>query len=274
MAVPFGTKLPKLDPHEVLAQTFAADLPKQSAEYRAYYDYIEDLENGLVDELADAEYDALLATLEQSPPQAVLDAILERALSGAKDLTTNLLQAELNKLGNQIAIAAAEGEGPREVAEKLDAVKGLDANRAKSYENFVAELEAREELSANEIERRAEAYYQQLLRERRETIARTEMRHGTSAVNKANAEARGARFKVWQTVGDSAVSDECQANEAQGPIAIGDTFEGGVDVPPQHPNCRCTVAYVSSESVRDVYERRAEARAERTAAAKGQESDT
>jgi len=124
------------------------------------------------------------------------------------------------------------------------------------------------DLSTSDIQRRAESFYKKLLKDRKETIARTEMRHGTSVVNAADAQARGAKFKVWQTSGDELVSDECQANEAQGPIDVNSEFSGGVQTPPQHVNCRCTVSYGSNDAVKDVYADRAEARTEKTAAAK------
>ncbi|KKL89940.1 hypothetical protein LCGC14_1909680, partial [marine sediment metagenome] len=55
-------------------------------------------------------------------------------------------------------------------------------------------------------------------------------------------EEMGINGKEWVTVGDSDVSEECLANEGQGVIPVGQTFSGGTAAPPQHPDCRCTVA--------------------------------
>jgi hypothetical protein len=51
--------------------------------------------------------------------------------------------------------------------------------------------------------------------------------------------------KQWICRGDN-VCAECQANEADGPIAVDDSFSGGDDVPPAHVNCECDVEPVLS----------------------------
>jgi hypothetical protein len=249
--------------------TAGFDIAQDSVEFAIWFSYINEIEAATVGPMAEQFERALLDVLQRNPPPEVLEAIRNRAQSGATDLITNLTQAEINKVQAQIAEAAAQGRGPREVARFLDEVKGLDDNRARSYAKYIEELE-QSGLSDADIERRAEAYYKKLLRDRKETIAQTEMRKGTSEIRKAEAEARGASMKVWQTVGDDRVSDECQACEAQGPIPIDEAFASGADTPPNHPSCRCTVSYYSNEALTPVYEERAAARAERTAEAKGQ----
>lgn len=47
--------------------------------------------------------------------------------------------------------------------------------------------------------------------------------------------------KQWITAGDADVSEDCEANAAQGPIGLDDDFQSGADAPPEHPNCRCDV---------------------------------
>jgi 2'-5' RNA ligase len=46
------------------------------------------------------------------------------------------------------------------------------------------------------------------------------------------------QWTEWQTDGASACA-VCQANEAAGPVRLGESFPGGVTSPPQHPHCRC-----------------------------------
>lgn len=256
---------------DILAMMVAAELPTSGPEYAAYRRYIEEAYDAVASAVATAERDALLAVLQQTASPRVLQAIEDRARSNAKDLITNVTQAELSKIASQITEAQAMGKGPREVARTLDAVKGLDANRAKSYQNYVDSLAAMD-LSDADIERRAEAYYRKLLKDRKQTIARTEMRKGTSEVKAIEARERGAKYKVWQTVGDDRVSDECQANEAQGPIPVEDEFAGGVDTAPQHPNCRCAVSYLTNSALLPEWEKRAEDRAAATEQAKANEN--
>jgi hypothetical protein len=63
-----------------------------------------------------------------------------------------------------------------------------------------------------------------------------------------DAAAQGiAVMKEWLSAGDDLVSEECQANEDQGPIPLDDDFDSGDDAPPLHPNCRCAIAPVVSD---------------------------
>lgn len=43
----------------------------------------------------------------------------------------------------------------------------------------------------------------------------------------------------WVTAEDEKVCPLCDANEAAGPVPIGDPFPSGDTSPPAHPNCRC-----------------------------------
>ena len=78
------------------------------------------------------------------------------------------------------------------------------------------------------------------------TIAVTEMSRGlnTSTVNNYNS--FGVEKVEWLAI-DTGVCDICPANEAQGPIPIGQMFQSGDSQPPAHPNCRCTILPVVDE---------------------------
>ena len=77
---------------------------------------------------------------------------------------------------------------------------------------------------------------------RSELIARTETASALSQASLDTMEDMGIDGKEWVTAGDDRVSDECEANEAEGVIPVGQTFSGGVMAPLQHPDCRCTLA--------------------------------
>lgn len=267
--------IPPLTVAEVAAMLSAAGVAAApgSAEFQIYMNYIMGVFDEIAAPIAEAQRLALLNVIQRNPPPEVLEAIRQRAISNARDLITNVTQAELSKIQAQIAEQTALGKGPREVARWLDEVKGLDNARAQAYRKYIDELR-KLDLSDAEIERRAQAYYQKLLRDRRETIARTEMRKATSEVAAEQARLSGAKMKVWLTVGDDRVSDQCQADEAAGPIPIDDSFPSGYSEPPGHPNCRCTVSYYANEALTPIYEQRARERAAATAAAKSQFDDT
>lgn len=82
--------------------------------------------------------------------------------------------------------------------------------------------------------------------DRANMIARTEVNMANGAGALAGLMQSGVELKVWLTSGDADVSEECAANEDQGPIPVEDSFESGDDTDPAHPNCRCAVTgYIS-----------------------------
>ena len=77
---------------------------------------------------------------------------------------------------------------------------------------------------------------------RSQLIARTETASALSQSSLDTMKDMDIDGKEWVTAGDDRVSEECQMNESEGVIPVGQTFSGGVMAPPQHPDCRCTVA--------------------------------
>lgn len=58
------------------------------------------------------------------------------------------------------------------------------------------------------------------------------------------AAANGVKvMKGWSTSGDNPCQD-CQDNEDEGSIPLGQDFQSGDDAPPAHPNCRCVIVPV------------------------------
>ncbi len=92
------------------------------------------------------------------------------------------------------------------------------------------------------LSREIRSTFADMTRFRSQLIARTETANALSNASLDNMKGMGIDGKQWVTVGDSDVSEECEANEAQGVIPKGETFSGGTDAPPQHPNCRCSLA--------------------------------
>jgi SPP1 gp7 family putative phage head morphogenesis protein len=78
------------------------------------------------------------------------------------------------------------------------------------------------------------------------TIAVTEMSRALNTATVDNYKQFGVEKVEWLAI-DTGVCDICPANEAQGPIPIGQMFESGDTEPPAHPNCRCTVVPVVDE---------------------------
>ncbi len=81
-----------------------------------------------------------------------------------------------------------------------------------------------------------------MTRYRSQLIARTETAFALSDASLNTMDDMGIEGKEWVTAGDDRVSEECQMNEAEGVIPITQIFSGGTMAPPQHPDCRCSLA--------------------------------
>ena len=80
---------------------------------------------------------------------------------------------------------------------------------------------------------------------RAQTIARTELTRAAGQGKLAGYKASGLNLmKVWSTADDDEVSEDCAANEEQGPILLDEPFQSGDDCEPAHPNCRCATTVV------------------------------
>jgi len=92
------------------------------------------------------------------------------------------------------------------------------------------------------IKRDLKTTFSDMSKHRSELIARTETADALSTASLDNMKDMGVDGKEWVTAGDDQVSDECEGNEAEGVIPVGQAFSGGVMAPPQHPDCRCVIA--------------------------------
>jgi SPP1 gp7 family putative phage head morphogenesis protein len=52
----------------------------------------------------------------------------------------------------------------------------------------------------------------------------------------------GVQTKIWYSLGDDRVCDQCENNAAEGEIPLGQAFSSGDQIPPAHPACRCSFA--------------------------------
>jgi SPP1 gp7 family putative phage head morphogenesis protein len=84
--------------------------------------------------------------------------------------------------------------------------------------------------------------FQDMTKYRSQLISRTETADALSQGSYERMKGIGATGKQWITVGDDKVAPECLGNEAEGIVPLDHVFSGGVSRPPQHPNCRCTIA--------------------------------
>ena len=105
-------------------------------------------------------------------------------------------------------------------------------------------------LSNNELADTLEENYA-FSAERAEVIARTETAFADMNGNMLTykeAKKLGIDIKKkWHTAGDASVSQDCIDNSNQGAIDLGIAFQSGAQMPPDHPNCRCTILPIIDE---------------------------
>jgi len=211
---------------------------------------------------ASIDIDAVaLGLFDQPANPASLAAARARAMEQARQIAGNLARAELAKIAEKVRANIEAGNNPRLLIGQLSEIAGLDKNRAATLEKFRDQLIS-QGVEGSDLVDKVERMRAKLLRDRRETIARTEQRMATEAGKEALAKQRGGKYKLWITAGDERVSDIDVANEAQGWIPIDENFSSGDSSPPSHPNCRCTVTYRRFEPSAHDERRAAESSAE------------
>ena len=218
----------------------------------------------VIKEALDATLSGDLSPSDLDKAQRAADAL---AKLGGDDLAQRLVASDLKAMITEISKGLDEGLDIAKISRRLDLVKGLDSQRAARVLKL-ADVLADSDLTVDQIAARLERFRTKMLNERKKSIAATEARRLTEEARRLEADALGAKFKTWITTGDDRVSDDCQDNEAAGPIPIKDVFPGGVEQPPQHTNCRCSLAYGTSAAQRERMEAHSKERAERTATAK------
>lgn len=236
------------------------------AAYEAFALFVEEYTTVMKSILEAEVYNALVSALTG----ATREQILAFASANAGAMVTNITESTASGIAEIIATALEKQVGVDGAAKMLQEMAGLNKQQVQQVEKLKEELLAKG-LSQEEIDKQIEAFTSEKIKERAEMIAQTEMRRAVQEGEYEVMKDRGARYKVWISSGDEIVSDECQENEAAGVIDIDEDFPSGVNLPPSHPNCRCTVSFITSDEQADRANDRADQRAEKTANAKSQD---
>ncbi len=171
------------------------------------------------------------------------------ARASAADLVTNVTAETRAAMREIVARAFEEGLPPRQAAQLIKPLIGLNRMQARAVLNLRAALTARgvaSEIAAARLER----YAAKLLRQRSILIARTEIiRASTDGQVHLWQQAQGqgllpqAAQMKWLVTPDDRLCPRCQ--QLSGATApVGGVFrQGGSTVagPPLHPNCRCAL---------------------------------
>ncbi len=190
-----------------------------------------------------------------SDTRAILDPLLgafdeqiEAELSGQLAEIYVSGQAEMITWGKTQAGIPIAFEGPP-ISQAVDwaakrgaeLVTGMDATTKERLARVIADG-IQNKRGIPSLSREIRSTFADMTRFRSQLIARTETANALSTASIDNMKAMGIDGKQWVTAGDSDVSEECEANEAQGVIPRGEAFTSGPMAPPQHPNCRCALS--------------------------------
>lgn len=182
----------------------------------------------------------------------------------------NLSQEAADAVEEALYDGMVEGWTIDEIAAAIRDVIGLNVRQATAVDNYRAGLEG-SGMEATEIDALVEAYVESSLDYRAGMIAQTEsIRSANLGLHDGYAQAieRGlfpqdAVRRFWQIAADEGVCPICEgipdANEDG--VAVGEEFEsddGPIMDPPVHPNCRCSVTYVTDLDMVDAEEADAE----------------
>lgn len=199
--------------------------------------------------------EAIAATAQTVPVRPVVrfrfDATSPETIAFAQQFSGRFIREindETRKGIRAAVVRSAQGQlTPRQLASVIRPMLGLTARQVQAVARRRAALF---QAGVKDIDKRIERYAAKLLRQRAQTIARTETiaaaTEGQLAAWKA-AQQRGlldsSARKVWIVTPDDRLCPVCRPLDGQRvPLSAAFvTANGAVFGPPAHPNCRCAV---------------------------------
>ncbi len=135
-----------------------------------------------------------------------------------------------------------------DAAKAIRSMIGLTINQTMGALDYRAAL-VESGLAPARVEKLFEKYVQQRIRQRAETIARTEtmraLNQGALAEAKSAVKSGllGANVrKVWSATGDGKICPQCEALDGES-VPLSEDFPGAGATPPLHPACRCSLSF-------------------------------
>lgn len=225
--------------------------------YDDFEKYIFDHENQIENIMIDSIYQNLM--------NAVSGITRESALRIAKEsagrLIKDILDGSRSSLAKIIEQGLLEQKDMRELTKDISKMIGLREDQLDKIKEYEEQLK-KKGYSDEQIKKLVDKESERKIRERSEVIARTETRMAIESAELEFQKENGAKRKVW--IASDNCCDECLDNVSIGSIGLDEDFPSG-RVPPAHPNCRCSVAYNSSDNPDNIkdFEQRAIDRAEK-----------
>jgi hypothetical protein len=184
---------------------------------------------------------------------------VQRALRFLQDNFIKGLSAEAaDAVEEALYDGMVEGWSVDKIAKVIRDVIGLNGRQAQAVDNYRAGLEARGGISAEEVDSLVGSYVDASLDYRAGMIAQTEsVRSANLGLHEGYRQAiergtfpHGAVRRHWQIARDEATCPVCLAIPGANEDGVAveqpfDTNDGPIMDPPVHPNCRCSVTYVT-----------------------------
>ncbi len=183
--------------------------------------------------------DSLLDAFDEKFIKDISGHLAEIRISGTAEMVTwGKTQA-----GVPIAFEGPPIQGAIDWAGKHSAtlVKGMDEETKRRLAHTISEG-IKNKRGIPGIARDIKGTFADMTKYRSELIARTETANALSEASLETMKDMGIDGKEWVTAGDDRVSVDCRGNEAEGVIPVEQAFSGGTMAPPQHPDCRCSLA--------------------------------
>jgi SPP1 gp7 family putative phage head morphogenesis protein len=172
------------------------------------------------------------------------DAVATAQKNAAKLVTAVSKETQRN-IRSLVADAIADGIPPYDAARMIVPMIGLTSAQGQAVRKYRREL-IDGGLSLDKTNEKVDKYADELLAQRGETIARTEIMDALNAgQDEAWQQAQDEGLlsdnatKEWIVTDDDLLCEECAAMDGK-TVPIGDDFPEGD--PPLHPRCRCTTA--------------------------------
>jgi len=180
-------------------------------------------------------------------------AVAERQAARYVTRVSNETRQAINTL---VVRAIRDNITPSETARLLRSVVGLTSQSTAAVVNYYEGLVERGETPPR-AQKYADKYAQKLLKSRTETIARTEIMGALNAGALESAyqkEGRGLLrepLKRWTITPDEMTCRICRPLHGQ-TVPLHATFHNGLDAPPAHPRCRCSITFLDRGTERDL----------------------
>jgi len=137
---------------------------------------------------------------------------------------------------------------PYQLAIKLKEIVGLTKREAMAVVRFYNSLKE-EGVSQSVLKKQVGRYAEFLRKNRAMRISRTELSFAYNkgqlySIQQASESGyiQGEVRKIWLTSPDDRLCDICEPLDGE-EVSINESFSIGLDAPPAHPHCRCSVSY-------------------------------